>query len=253
MTETEPFHIPWLENESPLPPPEFAQKSGTLAGLVAAGGGLSVARLNEAYQHGIFPWFSQGQPVLWWSPNPRMVLHTAEFKLHRSLRKTLQKFKDDPHCDIRFDSSFADVIRHCANTPRLGQPGTWIVPEMISAYKALHLAGLAHSIETWMNGQLVGGLYCVAIGHTVFGESMFAHQPDASKIALAALVAFARKHQISWIDCQQNTKHLASLGAREIPRSEFLQKISQASTEAVHPWQFDRADWGWLMPQKVAP
>lgn len=251
MTETEPFHIPWLENESPLPSPEFAQKSGTLAGLVAAGGGLSVARLREAYQRGIFPWFSQGQPVLWWSPDPRMVLHTAEFKLHRSLRKTLQKFKDDANCDIRFDSSFHEVIRHCANTPRLGQPGTWIVPEMISAYEALHLAGLAHSIETWMNGQLVGGLYCVAIGHTVFGESMFAHQPDASKIALAALVAFARKHQISWIDCQQNTKHLASLGAREIPRSEFLQKISQASTEAMHPWQFDTSYWNLLMPQKV--
>jgi len=110
---------------------------------------------------------------------------------------------------------------------RLGQPDTWIVPEMISAYEALHLAGLAHSIETWMNGELVGGLYCVTIGHTVFGESMFSHQPDASKIALAALVAFARKHQISWIDCQQNTKHLASLGAREIPRSEFLQKSAK--------------------------
>ena len=122
---------------------------------------------------------------------------------------------------------------------------------MISAYEALHLAGLAHSIETWMNGQLVGGLYCVAIGHTVFGESMFAHQPDASKIALAALVAFARKHQISWIDCQQNTKHLASLGAREIPRAEFLQKISQASTETVNTWQFDASYWNLLMPQKV--
>ena len=253
MSQTEPSQIPWLESNTPLPRPEHAQKSGALVGLVAAGGGLSVPRLHEAYQHGIFPWFSQGQPVLWWSPDPRMVLHTAEFKLHRSLRKTLQKFKDDDHCEIRFDSSFQDVIRHCANTPRFGQPGTWIVPEMISAYEALHLAGLAHSIETWRNGELVGGLYCVAIGHTVFGESMFAHQPDASKIALAALVAFARKHQISWIDCQQNTKHLAPLGAREIPRSEFLKKIHKASTASVKSWHFDTSDWDLLIPPKSTP
>ena len=254
MTKNESLNIPWLEAETPLPHPESAQKSGTtLAGLVAAGGGLSVARLCEAYQQGMFPWFSNGQPVLWWSPDPRMVLHTAEFKLHRSLRKTLQHFQNNPRCEIRFDSRFSDVIRHCANSPRLGQPGTWIVAEMISAYEALHLAGLAHSIETWVDGELVGGLYCVAIGNTVFGESMFAHQTDASKIALAALVAFARAHHISWIDCQQNTKHLASLGAREILRSEFLQKIRQADHEAALTWRFDPAYWREILSQKGLP
>jgi len=252
MTHNESLQIPWLEDQTPLPRPESAQKLGTpLAGLVAAGGGLSIARLHEAYAQGMFPWFSKGQPVLWWSPDPRMVLHTDEFKLHRSLRKTLQKFRHDARCEIRFDSHFGDVIRHCANTPRLGQPGTWIVPEMISAYEALHRAGLAHSIETWIDGQLVGGLYCVAVGHTIFGESMFAHQHDASKIALAALVAFARMHKIAWIDCQQNTKHLASLGAKEIPRSEFLQKIRDASTAAIPSWHFDASYWDFVISQKM--
>lgn len=252
--ETNSLQIPWLEAQTPLPRPELAQKSGTsLAGLVAAGGGLSVARLREAYEQGLFPWFSEGQPVLWWSPDPRMVLHTEEFKLHRSLRKTLQRFQHDPRCEIRFDSHFRDVIRHCANSPRRGQPGTWIVEEMISAYEALHLAGLAHSIETWVDGELVGGLYCVAIGNTIFGESMFALQTDASKIALAALVAFARSNHISWIDCQQNTKHLASLGAREIPRSEFLQQIRQANHEAMLNWYLDRSCWNWLMAEKEVP
>ena len=147
MMKDTSMQIPWLEADTPLPPPESAQNLGTsLAGLVAAGGGLSVSRLREAYQQGIFPWYSQGQPVLWWSPNPRMVLHTREFKLHRSLKKTLKSFKTDPKCEIRFDHRFSDVIRHCANSPRQGQPGTWIVAEMISAYETLHRAGLAHSI-----------------------------------------------------------------------------------------------------------
>lgn len=254
MANMQSTQIPWLDIETPLPDPEFAQKSGSpLAGLVAAGGGLSVARLREAYQQGMFPWYSQGQPVLWWAPDPRMVLHTSEFKLHRSLRKTLLKFKADPSCEIRFDTSFSEVIRHCASSPRAGQTGTWIVDEMMAAYEALHAAGFAHSIETWIDNQLVGGLYCVAIGNTVFGESMFSHQTDASKIALAAMVAFARAQQISWIDCQQNTKHLASLGAREISRAEFLQKIREANTQSVYPWQFESSHWDWVMPQKVLP
>lgn len=251
MMKDTSMQIPWLEADTPLPPPESAQKLGTsLAGLVAAGGGLSVSRLREAYQQGIFPWYSQGQPVLWWSPDPRMVLHTREFKLHRSLKKTLKNFKTNPKCEIRFDHRFSDVIRHCANSPRQGQPGTWIVAEMISAYETLHRAGLAHSIETWVDGELVGGLYCVAIGNAVFGESMFAHQTDASKIALAALVAFSRAHQISWIDCQQNTKHLASLGAREMPRSEFLQIIRETNLEVMHAWHFDRSYWDWVVAEK---
>jgi leucyl/phenylalanyl-tRNA---protein transferase len=243
--------IPWLEDHTPLPTPENAQKIGSpLAGLVAAGGGLSVPRLCEAYQQGMFPWFSEGQPVLWWSPDPRMVLRTYEFKLHRSLRKTLQSFIANPHCEIRMDHAFDHVIRQCARAPRHGQSGTWIVEEMIQAYVALHQAGFAHSVETWVNGQLVGGLYAVSIGDTLFGESMFALQTDASKIALSALVAFARTHDLRWIDCQQNTPHLASLGAREIPRSEFLQLVRQAPKDVHHSWSFTASDWHALLTPK---
>jgi leucyl/phenylalanyl-tRNA--protein transferase len=246
------MNIPWLELSMPLPSPETAQKKGSaVAGLVAAGGGLSVARLCEAYQQGMFPWFSDGQPVLWWSPDPRMVLQTEDFKLHRSLRKTLKAFIANPDCDIRMDSAFEQVIRYCAQTPRQGQPGTWIVDDMIDAYIALHKAGVAHSVETWVNGRLVGGLYCVSIGDTLFGESMFALQTDASKIALAALVAFARTHGLTWIDCQQNTKHLASLGAREMPRSEFLQRVRQAPKDTRRTWTLMHEHWGTLLTPEV--
>jgi leucyl/phenylalanyl-tRNA--protein transferase len=244
--------IPWLEQNDPLPDPEFAQKKGTpLAGLVAAGGALSVSRLCEAYKSGLFPWFSEGQPVLWWSPDPRMVLQAVDFKLHRSFRKTLQKFIADDDCEIRIDHDFSTVIKHCAQATRKGQPGTWIVDEMIQAYIALHEAGFAHSVETWRRGQLIGGLYCVSIGDTLFGESMFARQTDASKIALAALVAFARKEGFTWIDCQQNTQHLASLGAREMPRSEFLNHVRQAPKDTEHRWVFDSLDWQSLIQHKA--
>ena len=246
------MNIPWLEQNTALPAPEFAQKKGSsLAGLVAAGGGLSVQRLCEAYTQGMFPWFSDGQPVLWWSPDPRMVLKTADFKLHRSLRKTLQQFINTDNCEIRIDHDFSAVIRHCAKTSRKGQPGTWIVDEMISAYESLHAAGFAHSVETWVDGQLVGGLYCVCIGDTLFGESMFALQTDASKIALAALVAFARSQGLIWIDCQQNTKHLASLGAREMPRSDFLQVVRQTPKDTHRTWAFAQTHWGTLLTTEV--
>lgn len=247
------MNIPWLELNTALPAPETAQKKGrSLAGLVAAGGGLSVDRLQEAYQQGMFPWFSQGQPILWWSPDPRMVLKTSEFKLHRSLRKTLQQFIDCDACEIKIDSNFSAVIQHCAHTARKGQPGTWIVEEMISAYEALHAAGFAHSVETWRNGQLIGGLYCVSIGDTLFGESMFAIQTDASKIALAALVAFARSEGLGWIDCQQNTKHLASLGAREMPRSDFLNLVRSAPQDTQREWRFHLSTWHTLIPPKAS-
>ena len=247
------MNIPWIDLTTPLPRPETAQKKGSaVAGLVAAGGGLSVSRLCEAYGQGMFPWFSEGQPVLWWSPDPRMVLQTDDFKLHRSLRKTLQKFIASPICEIRIDSAFGAVIRHCAQTSRNGQSGTWIVDEMIEAYEALHDAGFAHSFETWVDGQLVGGLYCVSLGDTLFGESMFAHQTDASKIALAAFVAFARVNHLPWIDCQQNTPHLGSLGAHEMPRSEFLKLVRQASKEAKHAWTFQPSYWHTLIPVKDA-
>lgn len=239
--------IPWLEPETPLPRPESAQEKGSeLAGVVAAGGGLSTQRLVEAYRQGIFPWYSEGQPILWWSPDPRMVLKTADFKLHRSLRRTLQRFIHDPSCEVRIDSAFAEVIHHCAHSSRQGQLGTWIVKDMIVAYQALHEAGLAHSVETWVQGRLVGGLYCVAIGHAVFGESMFTEQSDASKIALAALVAFACEKGIDWIDCQQNTRHLTSLGGHEMPRSAFLTQLCATNKEATFAWRFDPSYWSKL-------
>ena len=247
------MNIPWLEDDTPLPRAEMAQPTGAeLAGLVAAGGGLSVERLTEAYAHGLFPWFSQGQPVLWWSPDPRMVLETQHFQLRRSLRKTLQKFIQHPGSEIRIDHDFSAVIRQCAQTRRKGHPGTWIVEEMIHAYVALHQAGYAHSVETWVDGKLVGGLYCVSIGDTLFGESMFAHQTDASKIALAALVAFARVHDLAWIDCQQNTPHLASLGAHEVPRAEFLRWVCEASKSNARNWTFAPSYWHTVLPMKAA-
>lgn len=246
------MNIPWLEPDSPLPAPELAQKNGSaLEGLVAAGGGLSVGRLCEAYQQGMFPWFSQGQPVLWWSPDPRMVLQTADFKLHRSFRKTLHSFIMDDQCEIRINHDFSAVIRHCAQASRKGKPGTWIVEEMILAYEALHAQGLAHSVETWQDNRLVGGLYCVSMGDTLFGESMFALQTDASKIALAALVAFARHHELAWIDCQQNTAHLASLGAREMPRMKFLKLVREARKDVSRAWLFQPEYWQTLLLDKA--
>lgn len=242
------MNIPWIDPDSPLPAPESAQKIGSaLAGLVAAGGGLSVKRLYEAYTQGMFPWFSDGQPVLWWSPDPRMVLKTTDFKLHRSLRKTLQAFVANPTCELRMDSAFEQVIRQCAQSPRKGQDGTWIVEDMIQAYIALHQAGFAHSLETWVQGKLVGGLYCVSVGDTLFGESMFANQTDASKIALAALVAFARSQGITWIDCQQNTRHLASLGAQEMPRAQFLEWVRKAPKNTHRSWCFEPVTWGFVL------
>jgi leucyl/phenylalanyl-tRNA--protein transferase len=245
-------HIPWIHADEALPPADsaFGPESG-LSGLVAAGGGLAVSRLVEAYSSGMFPWYSDGQPVLWWSPDPRMVLPTENFKLHRSLRKTLQHFSQDVHSSIRIDSAFEAVIRACAQAPRSGQLGTWIVDDMIHAYIDLHRAGFAHSVETWINDELVGGLYCVSIGNTLFGESMFAKRTNASKIALSALVAFARSQGLTWIDCQQNTKHLASLGAKEMPRTEFLQLVAQAPKHRNLSWAFEPRYWQTLLTPKA--
>lgn len=236
--------LPWLTPEQPLPAPQQAWGDHSPApGLLAAGGALSVPWLLQAYRQGTFPWFSEGQPILWWCPEPRMVLPVAQFRLHRSLRKTLQRFRATPGCEVRVDSDFSAVIQACASTPRAGQGGTWIVAEMVAAYEALHAAGHAHSVETWVDGRLVGGLYCVALGRAVFGESMFAHVTDASKIALAALVAIARRGGVQLIDCQQNTRHLASLGAHEVPRAQFLQHVAAASAEPALHWRFESRDW----------
>lgn len=238
--------LPWLDDDhTPLPPPSSALGLASQApGLLAAGGRLTLARLHEAYRKGIFPWYSQGQPVLWWSPDPRMVLLVDEFRLHRSLRKTLQQFIGTPGCEVRVDSACLDVIQACACSPRDGQDGTWILPAMQRAYLAWHEAGAVHSFETWVDGELVGGLYGVGLGRMFFGESMFSRRTDASKIALAALTCFCRSHGIGLVDCQQNTSHLASLGAREVPRSEFLRHLAATvDAEAVQSWTYHESMW----------
>ena len=245
-----PHHpvLPWLDPGAAFPAPETAWGQDCEApGLLAAGGDLECSTLQQAYSHAIFPWFSEGQPILWWSPDPRMVMAVANFRLHRSLRKTVQRFKNDPTCEIRFDTAFVQVIEACAHTRRQGQPGTWIIPGMVEAYTRLFEAGHAHSVETWVDGQLTGGLYCVALGRAVFGESMFARMPDASKIALAALIAFCRENAITTIDCQQNTAHLASLGAAEISRDTFVQHVQWARQQPPVAWQFSPLYWHHLL------
>ena len=238
--------IPWLRGpDDALPDTRRALPSGSEApGLLAAGGELTPQRLREAYSKGVFPWYSEGQPVLWWSPDPRMVLLVDEFRLKRSLRKTIAKFLRTPGNEVRIDSAFRQVITACAGTPREGQDGTWIVPEMVEAYVAWHKLGTVHSIETWMGGELVGGLYGVSLGRMVFGESMFSHRTDASKIALAALVSFCREHGVAMIDCQQRTGHLASLGGRELPRAEFEQRLTRGLGEPpIGEWTYDSSLW----------
>ena len=216
-------------------------------GLLVAGGALDIDSLIDAYSRGIFPWFSEGQPILWWSPDPRAVLKTQDFKLHRSLRKSLKNFLLDARCEIKFDSSFRQVIENCAYKSRLGQPGTWIVADMIDAYCELHKAGHAHSIETWINGELAGGLYCINLGRMVYGESMFSHQTDASKIALTALVAFCRVNHIPMIDCQQHTQHLESLGSTRISRVDFVKHLAQSVGESPPLWHFESVYWNEIL------
>jgi leucyl/phenylalanyl-tRNA---protein transferase len=212
--------IPWLGPRDPFPPVSSALADPN--GLLAAGGELSAARLIDAYRHGIFPWFSQGQPILWWSPDPRMVLMPHELKVSRSLRKTLRK-RD---YEVRADTRFRTVMQACAE-PRPEQNGTWISAGMVAAYSALHEQGFAHSIETWIDGELAGGLYGVALGRMFYGESMFTHAADASKIALVHLVRQIERWHFGMIDCQLHTRHLASLGAREIPRTDFMRKLQE--------------------------
>jgi leucyl/phenylalanyl-tRNA---protein transferase len=210
----DPTVIPWLEKDAPFPPVRRALREPN--GLLAAGGDLSPERLLEGYRRGIFPWFSEGDPILWWSPDPRMVLFPPEFKISRSLGKTLRNRR----YEVRFDSAFGSVIASCA-APRKGEHGTWIGDAMIEAYHELHRLGYAHSVETWIDGEIAGGLYGVALGSVFFGESMFSRVRDASKIALAALVARLQSEGFGLIDCQMHTRHLETLGAREIPRARF--------------------------------
>lgn len=233
--------IPWLGSTENFPPLELALREPN--GLLCAGGDLTPQRLVQAYLNGIFPWFSPGEPILWWSPDPRMVLFPAEFHLSRSLRKTLR----NGNYRVRLDTGFKAVIQACARTPRRDQPGTWITPEIQAAYCKLHELGYAHSVETWVDEKLVGGLYGIAIGKMFYGESMFAHATDASKIAIAHLVRFLQEKGFGMIDCQMNTPHLSSLGAREIPRRHFIDRLRILT--AIPPlcgrWPEDAAvrDW----------
>jgi leucyl/phenylalanyl-tRNA--protein transferase len=205
-------------------------------GLLAAGRDLSAGRLLEAYAQGIFPWFSDGQPVLWWSPDPRMVLFIDEFKISRSLAKTLRRLRAEGRWRVTKDAAFERVMRECA-APRPDQDGTWITDGIVAAYCALHALGLAHSVEVWSDDALIGGLYGVGIGRMFYGESMFARATDASKVALSALVSMLREADFRVIDCQQNTRHLASLGAREIGRSAFLRLVSTLTALPAPDWR----------------
>ena len=203
-------------------------------GLLAAGGNLDIPVLLEAYSKGIFPWYAEGSPILWWSPDPRMVLFPQKFKVSKSFDQTLRK----KEFEIRMDSRFPDVIRQCSKVHRPGQDGTWITADMRDAYIRLHEEGYAHSVEVFAKRELVGGLYGVSLGGTFFGESMFHLQKDVSKVALYHLVDFARRHHFSLIDAQQSTPHLESLGAEEIPRSRFLGLLQKALSKNTikGPW-----------------
>jgi len=230
--------IPWLGADDPFPP--LSRAATEPNGLLAAGADLSPARLIDAYRNGIFPWFSEEQPILWWSPDPRMVLFPAELKVSRSLSRTLRKDR----FEIRADTAFREVMAGC-QAPRRTQAGTWITDAMLDAYCELHRRGIAHSVEAWLDGEMVGGLYGIAIGRAFFGESMFSRVTDASKAALVALVSQLDCWNFGMVDCQMNTPHLASFGAREIPRSEFTRRLR----ELVHyapiptPWNLQPGSW----------
>jgi leucyl/phenylalanyl-tRNA---protein transferase len=215
-----------LTKEFVFPAPHNADPDG----LLAVGGDLSPERLLLAYQHGIFPWYSAETPPLWWSPDPRLVLFLNELKVSKSLQRVLRKNL----FQVTLDQAFLEVIQSCAKVRRRCGQGTWILPGMIEAYHLLHRLGYAHSVESWMEGTLVGGLYGVAIGRVFFGESMFAQETDASKAALVRLVQLLRQWDFKLIDCQITTSHLQSLGAREIPREEFLSHLTGATREATH-------------------
>ena len=231
------MHLTWLDphnDNQPFPHPDRALTEPD--GLLAAGGNLTPRRLLRAYRMGIFPWYSADQPILWWSPDPRLVLLPECLKVSRSLRKTLRKGL----FAITADTAFEQVVAACAG-PRQGEPGTWITSEMYRAYCRLHRLGHAHSIETWQQGELVGGLYGVSLGRVFYGESMFSWISDASKIALVALAAQLQRWEFAVIDCQVTTTHLLSMGAVDIPRSSFLQLLECYCPQPGQPgpWRLD--------------
>lgn len=207
------------DNDYAFPSAELAEDNG----LLAIGGDLAPLRLLTAYANGIFPWYSEDDPLMWWSLDPRLIIRPGEMRVSHSLRQTLRSGR----FEVRIDCDFRSVMRHCADTPREGQKGTWIVDEMVEAYCELHKMGFAHSFETWQDGQLVGGLYGVAIGKAFFGESMFHTVSNASKVAFYHLHQFLQRNGFGIIDCQQETSHLVSLGAYPIPRHEFLVELEE--------------------------
>jgi len=226
--------IPWLGPRDPFPPVATALRDPN--GLLAAGADLSADRLLDAYARGIFPWSSEGEPLLWWSPDPRMVLRFGELHVSRSLRR---RFRSGTY-RVTLDTAFRDVMTGCA-APRPDQDGTWITPRMMDAYGRLAALGHAHSVEVWEGSELAGGLYGVALGRMFFGESMFSRRSDASKVALAILARQLERWGFELIDCQMSTAHLVSLGAREIPRAEFLRHVERlVERPAVPaPWVLD--------------
>ena len=213
-----------------FPHPNEADENG----IVAWGGDLNPARIIRAYQSGIFPWYAKDEPILWWSPNPRLIMELDDFKISKSLKKSLKKFS------YKFNANFSLVMQNCASKRRKGQNGTWIQKDVVQAYEALHSMGVAHSIESYLDGKLVGGLYGLSIGKVFCGESMFANESDASKSAYAVLIKHLKKWGYDFIDCQVPTKHLKSLGAKEVTRDYFINRLEKVNkSEVKHTWIID--------------
>ena len=232
----------WISPREGLPPASSADEEG----LVAVGRDLSADRLIEAYGKGIFPWYSAGQPVLWWSLDPRMVVIPQDFSASRTLRRRLRQLAGAPagtDWRVSLDTAFVSVIRACAASPRAGQRGTWITSDIMAAYVALHRRGLAHSVEVWSKDALIGGLYGVSLGRMFYGESMFARATDASKCAFAALVDLLIRLEVPMIDCQQSTAHLRSLGGHEISRSAFVGEVDRLRRLPPPDWQSAQIAW----------
>jgi leucyl/phenylalanyl-tRNA--protein transferase len=235
--------ICWLGPQDSFPNPLLTpDPDQSVPGLIAVSERIYPDQLLQAYKLGIFPWYSDEQPVLWWSPDPRMVLKPDDFHCSESLQKSIRHFCQDTQSELLVDADFGAVIRACATSARKDQDGTWITHEIMDAYATIHEQGYAHSIAVIENDAMIGGLYCVAIGNMVYGESMFSRKPNASKIALAALSAWCIQNHIAMIDCQQETSHLRSMGAKPIPRLDFLQQLQASVNQSniVKFWKFDK-------------
>ena len=243
MSESPEHRLAWIGPDDDFPASDLAWTDEMGAnGLLGAGDKLTSALLKRAYARGIFPWSGPSEPILWWSPNPRMVLQTKDFKQRRSLTQAIRQAQAEGFM-LKSDTAFQSVMRGCA-APRDEHGGTWITTAIQAAYQDLHKQGLAHSIELWHGHQLVGGLYLVCLGQMVFGESMFSRRPNASKVCLAGLVRWLERHDCPLIDCQQETPHLATLGARPIPRAEFESCVARLTNAPGPPWATEPLDWG---------